>query len=79
MFTRISEHCFHQVGRAVCSFGLIGEVRLRRDKHAQLDDPLNTIKVTAQRGLHLRDQHDAARLGGDLGIFKTAGVPNAAG
>ena len=58
MLTRIAEHRFHQIRRAIGNLGLVGEARRAVDEHAQLDDPLDAIEI-AQRLPDLRDEHQA--------------------
>ena len=78
MLSGVTKYRFHQVRSAVCGLGLIGKVWLRSNEHAQFDDAFNPFEVTAQCGLHLCDQHDAARFGCNLGVFQIACIANPA-
>ena len=79
MLACVAEHCFHQVRCAIGGFGLVREISGRGDEYAKLDDPFDAVKVSAQRCLHLRDEHDCARFGRSLSVFKTARVADFAG
>src|SRR4249919_3869664 len=62
MASGLSEHVLHQFGRAIGHLGLVGEIAMAVDEHAQLDDAPDPVE-RAKRRLHLREQHDAAAAG----------------
>src|SRR4029453_7961153 len=40
----LAEHLLHQLGRAIRNLGLVGEIAMAVDEHAELDDPLDAIE-----------------------------------
>src|SRR4051794_29914221 len=55
----LAEHLLHQLRGAVGDLGLVGKRGRTVDEHAELHDPLDPVE-RAERGLDLREKHDAA-------------------
>src|SRR3982750_1324788 len=59
MTAGFAEHVLHQLRGTVGDFGLVGEGGCAVHEYAEFDHSFDPIE-RAERGLHLREQHDSA-------------------